>query len=127
MASTSEPRIYVFKADGAIAKGRAVKIGSDREHVVVCSANSDKAIGIAQSASSAAEEKIEIALPGGGAKALAGESITAGKYLVPASDGDLEQANAEGDPVIAIAMEDAAAGDLFAVEVCIATAHAADQ
>lgn len=127
MASHSEQRILVFKADGAIAKGKAVKIGSDREHVVVCSANTDKAIGIAQSVATTAEDVIEIALQGGGAKALASETITAGKFLVPHTDGSMAQTNAANDFFIAIALESAVVGDLFAVEVCHGVAGAADQ
>jgi len=127
MASHSEPRIYTYLAAGAIAKGKAVKIGADAEHVAVGAANTDGCIGIAQSASSAAEERIEVALQGGGAKGLAGETITAGKLLVSHTDGSLYQANASGDRVVAVAMEDAVVGDIFAVEVCLGTADAADQ
>jgi hypothetical protein len=127
MASSSAPRILVYKADGAIPKGSAVKIGSDREHVAIGAANTDGCIGVAQSASSAAEEAIEVAIPGGGGKGLAGETISAGKLLVSHTDGTLYQANASGDRVIAVAMEDAVSGDLFAVEVIVATADAADQ
>lgn len=127
MASHSEPRILVFKADGVIAKGKAVKIGTDKEHVAVSAANTDPSIGIAQSAATAAEDVIEVAIPGGGAKALANETITAGKLLVPHTDGEMAQTNASGDRVIAVALENAVAGDLFAVEVIVAVATAADQ
>lgn len=131
MASHSEPRILSFRASAAIVKGRAVKIDSDRETIVECSANGDGAIGVAQNALSTADAAAgvhcEVALQGGGGKGLAGETITAGKLLVPASDGDLEQTNASGDRVIAMAMEDAVAGDLFAIEISHAVASAADE
>lgn len=48
MASTSTPRIYAFNADGSIAKGKTVAIGSDKNHVVVGSANTQRCIGIIQ-------------------------------------------------------------------------------
>lgn len=127
MSSHSKPRILSFKADGAIAKGAAVKIGSDNDHVAACSANTDSAIGICQNTVSAAEEIAEIALQGGGAKAKAGEAITAGKLLVPGASGSMFQTNASGDSVIGMALESAASGDLFAVEVIRSVATAADQ
>lgn len=126
MASHSPSRIQTFKAGGAIAKGKAVKIGADREHVVVGAANTDSLIGIAQNAATAAEDLVEVALQGGGAKGLAKESITAGKLLTSNADGALEQTNASGDRVIGVAMEDAVAGDIFAVEVVVCTADGAD-
>jgi len=126
MASCSKQRMMTFKAGGAIAKGKAVKMGADREHVVVGAANTDGLIGIAQNAAVNAEDLVEVALPGGGAKALAKESITAGKLLTSNADGALEQTNASGDRVIAVAMEGAAAGDQFAVEVVVCTADGAD-
>jgi hypothetical protein len=127
MSSTSPQKILAFKADGAIAKGSAVKIGSDKEHVAKCTANTDASIGIAQNSVTTAEDCVEVAIAGGGAKALAKETIAAGKLLVPNADGSLEQTNASGDRVIAVAMESAVAGDLFAVEVQVAVATAANQ
>lgn len=126
MASSFKPNLLAFKADGVIAKGSAVKIGSDSEHVVECSANTDEAIGVAQGDASAAEDIVEIAIPGGGGKGLAGESITAGKFLVSAADGDLEQTNASGDRIVAMAMEGASAGDLFEIMVLCGVAVGAD-
>lgn len=126
MASHSEPRIYKFKNTAAIAKGSAVKIsGAAGDTVVVGAANTDRCIGIIQNAASSDLEGAEVALPGGGAKALLGESVSAGDYLVCHTDGTLVKANAEGDHIIALAMQDGASADLIAVEVVIATAHAA--
>lgn len=127
MSSHSQSKILTFKADGAIAKGKAVKIGSDKEHVAVAAGNTDPCIGIAQNAASAAGDLVEVALPGGGAKALAKETIAAGKSLVANADGSLEQTNASGDKIVAVAMESAVAGDLFAVEVSLGFALAADK
>jgi len=127
MSSHFKSNILTFKADAAIAKGKAVKIGSDREHVAVSAANTDASIGIAQNAAVNAGDPVEVALPGGGAKGLAKESITAGKFLVPNADGSLEQTNADGDRVIGMAMEDAVAGDMFSVHVVACLATAADK
>lgn len=126
MSSHSEPRIYTFKNTAAIAKGKAVKIsGAAGDTVVVGAANTDKCIGIIQNAASSSLEGAEVALQGGGAKALLGESVSAGDYLVSHTDGSLVKANAEGDHVVAVAMQDGASGDLIAVEITLFTAHAA--
>lgn len=125
MASSSTPRIYSFLADGSIAKGKAVAIGSDKNHVVVGSANTQKCIGIIQAEVTAAEQSAEVAIQGGGAKALLGESVVAGNDLCAHTDGSLVKVNAEGDQILARAMEDGSANDLIAVEIYYATAHAA--
>jgi len=131
MSSNSTPRIFSFKAGGAIALGAAVKMGANRETVVSCTANTDPAIGIAQGSISAddatAGVRIEVALQGGGAKAKADANVAAGKFLVSSTDGQLEQTNAAGDRIVAVAMESAVAGDLFAVEVVLGIATGADQ
>lgn len=125
MASTLHPKIAAYKADAAIAKGKAVKSGSDFKHVAVGAANTDRCIGIIQSAPTAAEDVCEVAMPGGGAKALLGESVSAGNDLVSHTDGTLVKPNAEGDEIIARALQDGVAGDLIDVVVSLATAHAA--
>ena len=118
MASSSQPRYLAFLADGAIAKGKAVKIGTDRKHVAVGAANTDKCIGICMTEDvSAAEDQVEVAMQGGGAKGLLGETVTAGHYLVSHTDGSLVKANAAGDHVVAMALEGGVSGDLIAVEV----------
>lgn len=125
MASHSEPRILTLKADAAIAKGKAVKGGADDDHVSVCSANTDKAIGLAQGASTAAEDAIEIALPGGGAKGLLGETVAVGDLLVADAAGKLVKKNAIGDRVIAMALQAGILNDIIAVEVVVGDAAAA--
>lgn len=125
MASHPQPVMLSFLADAAIAKGKAVKFGTDSKHVAVCSANTDHAVGILQTATTAAEDVAEVALPGGGAKALCGEIWAAGNWLVPHTDGSLVKANAEGDTVLAIALSSAAVNDLAPVLVVMFTAHAA--
>lgn len=117
MASTREPMIETYLADGVIAKGSAVKAGTDKSHVAIGAANTDRCLGIAQSASAAAEEEIEVAGPGGGAKALLGETVVAGNDLVSHTDGTLVKPNADGDEVIARALEGGVSGDLISVDV----------
>lgn len=123
MASILTPRIATFTAGGTVVKGHAVKLSSG--NVVECTANTDHAIGIAQNGA-ASGEPVEVALPGGGAKAVASETIAAGNYLVAHTDGTMAKANAAGDHVIAMAMESAVVGDVFSVEVCHFLAAAAE-
>lgn len=117
MASTRQPAVRAFKAAAAIARGKAVKKGADDDHVQVCSAATDKSLGLVNFASTAAEDVIEICVPGGGAVALAGGTIEQGDLLAPDSNGALVATTTENDRVIAMAMEDAVSGDLFDVEV----------
>lgn len=126
MSSTNGKRVASFLSAAAVAKGKAVKFGADFKHVVVGAANTDKCIGILQAATTAAEDVAEVALPGGGALALLGETAVPGSYLVSHTDGTLVLANADGDVVVAIAMEGGDAGELIAVEVVHFKAHAAD-
>lgn len=122
MASSLKPQIVSFLAAAAVAKGKAMKIGSDDNHVQVCSANTDKVLGLSQNAPTAAEQVLELAVDGG-AKGLLGESVAAGELLVPDSNGALVKANASGDFLIAKAMEGGASGDL--IDVIVIHGHAA--
>lgn len=114
MASSLAPVILTLKADGVIAKGKAVKIGSDSDHVAVCVLATDKAIGLAQNVAAAAGDLVEVAVEGG-ARALAQTTIAAGKLLVPHTDGALKPIAAGGDRLVAVAMDGAVAGDIFDV------------
>lgn len=125
MASSLAPVIVALKADAAIAKGKAVKLGTDFKHVAVGAANTDRCIGIIQNDPAAAEDVAEVALPGGGARALLGETVAAGVDLVAHTDGTLVKPNAEGDEIVARALQDGVAGDMIDVVVTYATAHAA--
>lgn len=124
MASSFAPHILTFKAGGTIVKGHAVKL-SAKDTVVECTATTDKAIGIAQ-ADAASAEFIEVALPGGGAKAKAQGTINAGALLVSHTDGTLKKVAAASDRVIAMAMESAVAGDVFSVHVVVAQGTATE-
>lgn len=126
MASNSGMNVRTFIADGAIAKGKAVKIGSDAKHVAASAATTDKHIGIALNVAAAAGDLVEVAIPGGGAKALAQATIAAGMLLTAHTDGKLKPVAAANDRVIAMAMEGAVAGDLFAVEIVVAQGTATE-
>lgn len=126
MAVNFKPNMEAYLCDGAITKGMAVKKGTDDSHVVKCSANTDKAIGIAQCDVTLAEQTVEVALMGGGAKAKLSEAVVAGAYLVPHTDGTLALPNAAGDHIIAFAMSAGAIGDLINVMVVCAEAYNAE-
>jgi len=126
MASSLAPKILAFKADAAISKGMAVKIGTDSEHVAKGAAASDDCIGVAQSAPSAAEVVVEVAVPGGGGKGLAQTTIVAGNLLVSHTDGKLKPVATAGERVIAVAMDSAVAGDLFDIIVVVGHAYATE-
>lgn len=122
MALSSAPKILVFVADGAIAKGKAVKIGSSKNHVAVVAGTTEKAIGVCQNVVSGAGELVEVAINGGGAKGLAKAAIAAGDILGVNADGALQKAAAANDRVVGIAMEDASAGDIFGLEIALGMA-----
>jgi hypothetical protein len=106
-----------FLATAAIAKGKAVKIGADNKHASVASAATDKQFGIAMCDVTTAEDVVEVAMPGGGAKGLAGGTISAGDLLTSDGNGKLVATTTAGNRYIAMAMEDAVENDLFSVEV----------
>lgn len=116
MSAHLQPEIQAYLAGGIIAKGKVVKKGSDDKHVAVCSAATDKMVGLMQNASSAAEDVVEVAVSGG-AKGLAGGTIAMGDLLTANSDGELIATTTEDDRVIGIAMQDAVDGDIFAVKI----------
>lgn len=126
MASSTKPIIVAAKADAAISKGMAVKKGTDDQHVAKGSANTSKCIGIAQNTVTTAEDVVEYAVPGGGAKGLLSETVAQGNLLVSHTDGSLALANASGDRVIAMAMQDGVVGDLIDVLVIVAVATAVE-
>ena len=119
MSSYAQPNVLTFKAGAAIPNGSVVKPGADNAHVLKSVLATSKNFGIAQNAASAAEDKVEVALPGGGGRALAGGSISFGDLLTADTNGALVATTTANDRVIAIAMEDASSGDLFSVHVCV--------
>jgi len=117
MASSKIPNIRAYKAAGALAIGKVVKKGADDDHVVLCSAATDLSFGLVASVTTTAEDLVEIATFGGGAKGLAGGTIAQGAALTSDASGLLVSTTTENDRIIAVAMEDAVSGDLFDVEV----------
>ena len=118
MASYMAPKCLTFKAAGAIGEGYAVKAGADNQHVQVSTAKTDKSIGIAQNASVNADDKVEIALNGGGAKAKLGNTVSFGDLLAPTTDGTLIATTTAGDRYLCMALEDGIVGDIIAVHMC---------
>lgn len=117
MSSSRAPIIEVYLADAAISKGMAVKMGTDFKHVAKSSANTNHHIGIAQSAPTAAEDQVEVAMPGGGAKALLSGTVAIGDFLTGHTDGGLVVCDGAGDVVIAQALQAGVSGDLINVQV----------
>lgn len=126
MAQSSELRVLTFVADASVTKGKAVAVASGltNGHVVLGSANTQRCIGIAQNTAEASGSLVEVAIQGGGAKGLLGETVSAGEDLVSHTDGSLVKPNASADEIIARAVEGGVSGDLVAVEVYYAKALA---
>lgn len=130
MASTIRRFDVTYIASGSIRLGMAVKFAAAdstnrRQKVQEATANTDEAIGIAQCAASDGQA-VEVAHPGGGAFMLAGETLTAGKSVVPGAAG-VYQSNASGDRIIGQCLDDAVVGDILSGQVVKGIATAADQ
>lgn len=121
MGHAITPRIASFIADSSVARGKAVKVASGYTagHVALGAANTDRCLGIAWDEAIASGSVLEVALQGGGAMGLLGETVSPGEDLVSHTDGTLVKPNASADQVIARAVEGGVAGDLVAVEVVI--------
>jgi hypothetical protein len=117
MASHSESRISTFKATAAINKGCAVFPGATNEYVTVATAVSSKMIGIAQNTVTTAGDLVEVAMPGGGAFAKCGSTVALGDLLTSDSSGELIPCTTTRDRIIGVALEAAADGDYFSIEV----------
>ncbi len=117
MSAYMPPRVVTLKCGAAITKGMIVKPGADRDHVVKTAAATSKNLGIALNDTTTAEDKVEIALPGGGAKVLLADTVSFGDLITGDSAGKGVATVTAGDRYVAIAMEDGVVGDLIAVEV----------
>lgn len=124
MASMVKPLIATFEATAAITKGTAVKLTASKsgKAVTQCAATTDLAIGIAQNAAVNAGDLVEVALPGGGGKALAKATISVGNMLGINADGSIQKVASASDHIVAQALDDAVAGDIFQVMVLSAQA-----
>jgi len=116
MASSSEPRTRTFIADGVIAQYRSVKFGTDADHVAEGTANS-KSRGIAQTPAAAAGDRVEVALPGGGALLEISETVTGGQRLTSTANGRGEVVDAADEAVLGRAEDDGVSGDVIPIEV----------
>lgn len=123
MSAMVKPLIATFECGAAIAKGQAVKFSSDNKTVIKCAATTDKAIGVAQNATTTAGDLVEVALPGGGAKGLAKTTIALGDILGVNADGSIQKVASAADRVIGVAMDSAAAADIFSLMVQVSQAQ----
>jgi hypothetical protein len=121
MSSSVRPHIVLKKSDGSISKGQIIKKGSDDDHVAAASAATDKTFGVAQNDAPNAEDPVEVAIPGGGAKFLAGGTIAAGDQLTSDASGHAIATTTTGDRVIGVAEVDAVASDVFAGFVTVSS------
>ncbi len=119
MAVSSTPRKNTFlaAASASILFGTAVKAGADNKHVALATASTDKIVGISQGTPLLAEDLVEVALNGGGARALINGTVAFGDHLTPDSTGALIVTTTDHDRVCALAMDAGVAGDIIAVEV----------
>ena len=109
--------VGAFKSDGVIAKGKAVKMGTDEKHVAKATAATDKVVGLCMGDVAAADDACEVAMFGG-AKGLLGGVVAAGDFLVADANGALVATTTANDKVIAQALEAGVADDLIGVLVC---------
>ena len=117
MAGSKSPDVLTYNASAAIALGKAVTLDATGIIVTASNAKTDLSIGIAQNAVLAAGEAVEVALPGGGGKALLGGTVAAGDLLAPTTGGALIATTTPGDRYIAMAMQLGVSGDIIGVEV----------
>ncbi len=75
-----------FKAGAAIGINRMVKLDSTAGRVVVCSAITDLAIGVALNSAAAAGESVSVQTYGK-AKVVASDAISLGAQLMPTASG----------------------------------------
>ncbi len=117
MSSYPRMNALTYKCAAAIAKGKVVKAGADEQHLVVSAAATSKNVGICQTATTTAEDPMEVAHAGGGGLALLGGSVVVGDFLAADSDGALVATTTAGNYVSAQALKDGSAGDLIPVNV----------
>lgn len=119
MSSCSTPRYKTLKSAAAQEAYTFVKPGADRAHVAQATAATDKITGIAQTKADGAEESIEVAGPGGGAKLRLGGTVTAGDLLTSDASGRGIATTTANNRAGAVADEDGVEGDIIGVEVQI--------
>ncbi len=117
MSAIRPPNVLTFKCGAAIEKGMIVKPGADNQHVIKSAAATSKNMGIALNATTTAEDKVEVAGVGGGAKVLLGDTVAFGDLITSDSAGKGVATVTAGDRYVAMALEDGVVGDLIAVDV----------
>jgi hypothetical protein len=117
MSAINSPRIATFQASAAIAKGKAVTLDATGKIVTAANAVTDKSVGIAQNEALLVGDLVEVALPGGGGKALLGGTVVAGDLLAPTVGGALIATTTATNRWIAVAMQDGVSGDIIGSEV----------
>lgn len=90
--STQNPVIRSFKAGGDLSAGqyKFVKFSADRT-VVLCTAITDKVVGILQNKPTAAGQAADVAVAGD-SKLMLGATLTAGAYVAPATSAKAQAA-----------------------------------
>jgi len=106
--------------DAAIAtRFLLVKKGSDTNHIAVCSAITDRPLGVCTDEAAGAEEPVSLSLLGSShatLKVVAGAAITSGARVATMASGKVQTAVATQYP-IGIALTDAAAdGDIIEID-----------
>lgn len=85
-----------YLADAAIAtRYLCVKLGSDLNHIAVCSAITDNPIGICSDEPAAAEDECNVQLLGaasGTLRVVSGAAITVGQYVATMANGKVQPA-----------------------------------
>lgn len=119
MSAHAKPQALTFKAAAAIAKGAGVTLDATGKIVTSSTSATATTIGVALNAATVINDKVEVALSGGGAKGLAGGTITAGDLVCTTTDGSLISTTSATNRILGVAMESAVAGDLFSMHVSV--------
>ncbi len=117
MSSCHEPNVKGFIA------GEDLSAKHDKL-VMLCGAN-ERAIGVLMNAPDSGQGA-EVALIGGGAKLKISETVALGKLLTSTGTGFGEVADASGEWVAALAIQDGVENDVISVLVVAMQAQASD-
>ena len=120
MSSYSQPRMLTFKASEAISKYLFVIQTAD-EIVEQCDGAGEKMIGISMSETSEADQAIEVAIQGGGAKITLGGTVARGDLIKTDANGKGVVSSTNLDVYGARAMASGVVGDIIPVEVIYGT------
>jgi hypothetical protein len=117
MAMRNEGLQKTFLSAAATAANRILKIGADNNHMIVATAATDKLMAVSDNlGADAAEEPFDVILDGV-ALVKAGGAIAAGDMITSDATGQGIATTTAANRYIGVAMESAAAGDLFGVRL----------